>query len=161
MSPNSKEPSRDLLPPSSYARRIPLHAFPTKADSIPFRKAWKFAPYVRSERDKVYKAQTLASSPTRTHSESVGGVGLEWAAWYELVDENERITPSTLCFLADVFENIPSQTPGTKSGDFWYPTVAMTIDFKCRIPTPSEDHASRTVGIYSCEKPPSSRFSTN
>lgn len=76
---------------------------------------------------------------------------MQWGAWFELTDKSEKLTTSSLCFLADVFQNLPSQLPDAKANESWFPTVTMAIEFKCPIPEASEYYASRTVGIYSCE----------
>ncbi|KAF8908856.1 hypothetical protein CPB84DRAFT_1766159 [Gymnopilus junonius] len=140
-----------LNPPSSYARRLPLHSHPLHAIAKPLRHTWKFHPHVKWAEDPRIFSRNLPDSPTRTNSSSVGGGGLEWGAWFEFTDENERITNPYLCFLADIFLNIPTLLPkGERVGltTSWYPTITLSIEFKNKIP-PTSSHSSRTVGLYS------------
>jgi hypothetical protein len=40
-------------------------------------------------------------------TERKGEGGLEWAAWLELTGEDDRVSPSTIAFFADMFNNTP------------------------------------------------------
>ncbi|KAJ7617509.1 thioesterase-like superfamily-domain-containing protein [Mycena polygramma] len=148
------EPPR-LVPPSPYARRLPLHTHPSTAAETPMVRPWGFKPHFKWASDPHLRAQNLPDSPTRTSSSTVGGGGLVWGAWLELVGPGERVTPASIAFLADIFLNLPSLLPrsergGLVPGDTWFPTMTLSIQFQAPIPAPgSAVHAARTVGLYS------------
>lgn len=62
-------------------------------------------------RDPVYAERNEPTSSTRTNSDTVGGGGLDWAGWFELTSEGEKITTPSLCFLADIFVNSVALLP--------------------------------------------------
>jgi len=147
-----------LNPPSTYARRHPLYVHPSKAVSTDIPRTWKFRPYIKWAEDLDILARNTVDSPTRTHSSTIGGGGLEWAAWSEFTDKDERITNPSLALLVDTFVNTPSLLPKSEKIGLkhsWFPTVTLSIEFKNKIPPPSSLHADRTVGLYS-----SGRFMT-
>ena len=55
--------------------------------------------------DPVYAERNKPTSPMRTNCNTVGGGGLDWAGWFELTSEGEKITTPSLCFFADIFTN--------------------------------------------------------
>ena len=55
--------------------------------------------------DPVYAEKNKPTSSMRTNSATIGGGGLDWAGWFELTSEGEKITTPSLCFLADIFMN--------------------------------------------------------
>ncbi|KAJ7069426.1 thioesterase-like superfamily-domain-containing protein [Mycena amicta] len=143
----------NLSPTSPYARRHPLHIHPSQAVETRMIQRWGFQPHVRWARDPVLRSQNLPDSPTRTNSQTAGGGGLVWGAWFQLADPEARITPAAIAFLADTFLNLPSLLPraerqGVVSTDTWFPTVTMSIEYKAAMPPPSATHAARTVGIF-------------
>ncbi|KDR82862.1 hypothetical protein GALMADRAFT_238476 [Galerina marginata CBS 339.88] len=141
-----------LNPPSSYARRHPLHTHPSKAAVKPMRHTWKFHPWVKWSEDEDILAKNRMDSPSRTTSSTIGGGGLEWGAWFEFTDIYDEISNSSLCFLVDIFLNIPSLLPKSERVGLttsWFPTMTLSVEFKNKIPPPSSSHASRTVGLYS------------
>lgn len=101
----------NLNPPSTYARRHPLYVHPSKAIINRSRETWKFRPYFKWTKEPDILARNTVDSPTRTHSSTIGGGGLEWGAWFEFTDKNERITNPSLAFLVDIFLNAPSLLP--------------------------------------------------
>ncbi|KAJ7796338.1 thioesterase-like superfamily-domain-containing protein [Mycena olivaceomarginata] len=124
------EPPR-LVTPSSYVRRLPLYE----------HVKWAGDPHLR--------AQNAPDSPTRTTATTIGGGGLVWGAWFALTGRDERVTPASIAFLADTFLNLPSLLPrsergGLVSGETWFPTMTLSIEFKAPIPPPSARHAART-----------------
>ncbi|KAF7348235.1 hypothetical protein MSAN_01777100 [Mycena sanguinolenta] len=142
-----------LLPPSPYARRLPLYVHPSAAAKTRMVRPWRFRPHVKWAADRQLQAQNRADSATRTSSITIGGGGLVWGAWFELTDADERITPTAIPFLADIFVNLPSLMPrdqrnGYVPAEIWYPTMSLSIEFKAPIPLPSARHAARTVGLY-------------
>ena len=101
----------NLNPPSTYARRHPLHVHPSKAINKPIGYEQNFHLFFKSAEDPATRAKNQIDSPTRTHSSTVGGGGLEWAAWFEFTDKDDRITNPSLAFLADTFLNSPNLLP--------------------------------------------------
>lgn len=117
----------------------------------------------------MIRARSALDSPTRTTVSTVGGSGLEWGGWLEFVDKQERITSPSLAFLVDVFVNVVRLLPKEIRGNLndrydaatsqqridhvfpisWFPTMVLSLEFKKPIPSESDAHASRTVGIYS------------
>ncbi|KAJ7701436.1 thioesterase-like superfamily-domain-containing protein [Mycena rosella] len=153
-SPPSAALQLGLAPPSSYARRLPLHVHPSKAVQTRMARPWQYKQHIKWASDPHFRAQNLPDSPARTSSATVGGGGLVWGAWFELTDPEERITPSSLAFLADTFLNLPSLLPRSERGglvpsETWFPTVTMSVCFLAPIPPPSTRHSPRTVGLYS------------
>jgi hypothetical protein len=61
--------------------------------------------------DPAYSERNKLDSPNRTDSTTVGGGGVEWAAWFQLTNENDAITTPALCMFADIFQNLPSLLP--------------------------------------------------
>ncbi|KAJ6508314.1 thioesterase-like superfamily-domain-containing protein [Mycena sanguinolenta] len=137
-----------LLPPSPYARRLPLYVHPSTASATRMARPWRFKEHIKWASDRQLQAQNRADSATRTSSTTIGGGGLVWGAWFELIGADERITPTTIPFLADIFVNLPSLIPRDQRPG-WYPTMSLSIEFKAPIPPPSARHAARTVGLYS------------
>lgn len=142
--------SEELVPPSPYARRHPLHSHPSKAVVSRARHVYTFSPkFAEFAIDKDITARNLPESSTRTNSSTIGGGGLEWGTWVELKDRTDRITPASLAFLADVSENMTEllyRVQG-RDRDRWYPSLALTLEFKFPIPQGSE--SIRTIGVYS------------
>ena len=67
--------------------------------------------FLKLAEDSTTLAKNQIDSPTRTHSSTVGGGGLEWATWFEFADKDDRITNLSLAFLADIFRNSPNLLP--------------------------------------------------
>ncbi|KAJ7274121.1 thioesterase-like superfamily-domain-containing protein [Mycena rebaudengoi] len=150
--PGSFRPT--LTPPSTYARRHPLHVHPSKAITTTMTRPWKFKDHIKWAGDPHLRAQNLPDSPARTNSSTIGGGGLVWGAWLELVGAGEKITQSSIPFLADIFLNLPVLLPRSERGGLvpantWFPTMTLAIEFKAPIPPASEKHSGRTVGLYS------------
>ncbi|TFK40756.1 thioesterase-like superfamily-domain-containing protein [Crucibulum laeve] len=141
-----------LAPPSTYARRLPLYSHPSKAVVKPMRHTWKFHHQIQWAYDPEILKKNLPDAANRTNSNTVGGGGLEWGAWFEFTDKEERITSPSLVFLVDIFLNTPSLLPKSEKPGLttsWFPTMTLSVEFKAPIPPPSSKHAARTVGLYS------------
>ncbi|PFH53408.1 hypothetical protein AMATHDRAFT_73582 [Amanita thiersii Skay4041] len=139
-------------PPSPYARQIPIYGHPSESTPVRLRELYGFNTYIKTTSDARIKKKNQLDSLTRTGPSTVGGGGLEWGGWLEFVDKNERITNTSLAFLADMFVNLPRLLPGEVKGnleDSWFPTMTLAIEFRHPIPPPSTVHADRTVGLYS------------
>jgi hypothetical protein len=72
---------------------------------------WPKNRHMQWSEDSVILAKNKPDSVTRTNHTSVGGGGLEWGAWFHFTDSEDRLTPSILTFLADVFINSVSLLP--------------------------------------------------
>ncbi|KAG8214432.1 thioesterase-like superfamily-domain-containing protein [Butyriboletus roseoflavus] len=166
-----------LAPPSPYARRVPLHSHPSTVTYDAVRSPWARKMETRVSVDTVLLSHNDPTSATRTTAESVGGGGVEWGAWYELAHKDDKLTTSSMPFFCDSFVNLPILLPASEPGSMgdkkrlvsskkrrhidwntpysWFPTIAMTIEFKARVPS-SDYYSARTVGLYS-----ESRFQTN
>ncbi|KAJ7741337.1 thioesterase-like superfamily-domain-containing protein [Mycena metata] len=149
------EPPR-LVPPSRYARRVPLYVHPSAAVETRMARPWGFKHHAKWAGDPHLRAQNLPSDPARAavSPTTVGGGSLVWGAWFALTGPSERVTPASIAFFADTFLNMPSLLPREERGGLvpaqtWFPTVTMTIAFHAPIPPPSARHAARTVGLYS------------
>lgn len=101
----------NLNPPSTYARRLPLYIHPSKATSKPIRNTWQFHPYCRWSDEPDILAKNEIDNPNRTNSSTIGGGGLEWGAWFEFTDKDDKITNPSLAFLVDIFLNTPTLLP--------------------------------------------------
>ncbi|KAF9007563.1 thioesterase-like superfamily-domain-containing protein [Cyathus striatus] len=134
--PSPSDPIQLSLPPTSrYARHIPIYSHPSNPPPAkPLRDTWKFKGHVQLVEDTETLLKNEPDSPTRTSRSTIGGGGLEWAAWFEFKDEEDNITSR-------------HEKPGLKIS--WFPTVTMSIEFKAPIPPLSPRHANRTVGLYS------------
>jgi hypothetical protein len=100
-----------LVPPSRYARRLPLYTHPSNAIVDPMRSAWVFRPRVKWSQDPEILSKNKLDNPNRTDSTTIGGGALEWGAWFELSDREERLTTPSLAFLVDIFLNLPTLLP--------------------------------------------------
>ncbi|KAH7925599.1 hypothetical protein BV22DRAFT_1195078 [Leucogyrophana mollusca] len=145
---------RTLTPPSPYARRLPLRSHPSSATPDSIRHTWGFDKCLKWSLDQDILARNNLESDNRTNSGTFGGGGVEWGAWCELTNKDDKITTSSLPFFGDTFQNLPTLLPeseparkGTSSS--WFPTMTITVEFKARIPS-SLDYSDRTVGLY-CE----------
>jgi len=105
--------------------------------------------------NRIFWPKNKIDSPTRTNSSTIGGGGLEWGAWFEFTDKDDRITNPSLAFLVDIFQTTPNLLPRVRKS-VWQPVglqpVTLSIEFKNKILTPSSLHADRTVGLYCCNR---------
>ncbi|KAG6876760.1 hypothetical protein C0993_000587 [Termitomyces sp. T159_Od127] len=152
--PQASDSTRGLtiVPPSSYARRIPLYTHPSTAVIRPGRSAWKFQPYIALAPDSYILAKNAPNHLNRSGAATIGGEGLEWGAWLTFQDKSDKIRPTSLAFLADVFDNLPGLIPPSERpglGPSWFPTIVLSLEFKAPIPASSAVHATHTVGLYS------------
>ncbi|KAH6902920.1 hypothetical protein BKA70DRAFT_1433887 [Coprinopsis sp. MPI-PUGE-AT-0042] len=103
--------------------------------------------------------QTLAKNqpsyaPRRTNAESVGRLGLEWAAWYEFQKEPEALGDVYIPLLVDMFNGSVGLLPSEERelGNTWEPTMTLSIDFKFPISELGLEHSKRAIGLYSAGK---------
>ncbi|KAJ7063701.1 thioesterase-like superfamily-domain-containing protein [Mycena amicta] len=123
----SSYPRLQVSPASGFARRIPLCQHPAE------HVHWAQDPFLLVRNAENPRGLTV------------------WGAWVEQKDPDERITYSSLAFLADCSRNISTLWPAsvTDGGIGWTPTLALNLEFKHPIPPPSDvRYAARTVGVY-------------
>jgi hypothetical protein len=97
-----------LLPPSPYARRVPLHLHPSAAQTTPKLPA-KFNTRIQWAEDKAIEERNRALG--RGDCPAVGGGSLEWGAWVEFVDPSQNIHAAILPFLGDIVKALPHLLP--------------------------------------------------
>ena len=110
---SSDSPHLNLLPPSPYARRIPLYTHPSKVvGTVQDRDVYKnFRHRIKMSTEHDILAKNLPDSPNRANASTVGGGGLEWASWLGFVEKDDLITSPSLAFLADMFSNLATLLP--------------------------------------------------
>lgn len=64
--------------------------------------------------DTVLLSRNDPNDAARTTSESVGGGGVEWGAWYELAHRDDKLTTSSIPFFCDAFVNLPILLPDSE-----------------------------------------------
>ncbi|KAJ7348868.1 thioesterase-like superfamily-domain-containing protein [Mycena albidolilacea] len=143
--------TRPLIAPSSgYARRLPHLGHPSEAVVIAMPKFVGYTHRVHWAPDPLLQSQNGPNSPAR-RALTGGGMAV-WGAWIELVDKDERLTPSSLAFFADCIETMstifPPHVTGVDMRSLWLPTLALGLEWKAPIPPPSTVHSARTVGVY-------------
>lgn len=143
--------TRKFNAPGAYARRHPLSTHPATAEvSKRMRSAWSYRDVVKKAEDPVFTNRNQVDHPSRTNGSTVGGGGIEWGSWFELLGDETRITTPSIAFLCDIFTNAPTLLPKEERKGLeasWFPTITLAIELKHPIPT-SGSYASRTVGIY-------------
>ncbi|KAH6911572.1 thioesterase-like superfamily-domain-containing protein [Coprinopsis sp. MPI-PUGE-AT-0042] len=151
--PSDGAPSFTLKPPSPYARRIPLHSHPSTVQTTPLHRIWNFTHHTQWAHDLETIEKNKPSHANRTDTSTIGGGGLEWAAWFEFTTPTEKLSNVYIPFLVDMFSNTPSLLPkeerGQKLGPSWHPTMTLAVDFKFPIRDLTAAHAQRTAGLYS------------
>ncbi|TFK52327.1 hypothetical protein OE88DRAFT_1734343 [Heliocybe sulcata] len=146
--PSPSDPLPTLAPPSPYARRIPLLTHPSQLTGTEWsRRPLGYMSHIRLAEDPAIQERN--QSPP---ADSTNGKELEWAAWIELRDKDERIMTPSLAFLVDTFNSLPELLAqrnygNIKGGRQWFPTLTLTIEFKFPIPA-SDGYSRRTVGIH-------------
>ncbi|KAF7967604.1 hypothetical protein HWV62_33693 [Athelia sp. TMB] len=152
--PSDPGPKLTLAPPSSYARRHPVHSHPSSAILHPPRDNWTFGDLMAWAPDPIYLERNEPhNAAARTNNETIGGGGVEWGSWFELKHERDRLTTPSLCFMADMVQFTAELLPDSENGGMgvgsWHPTIVFNIEFKSPIPRASPHHSSTTVGLYS------------
>lgn len=66
--------------------------------------------------DTVLLSRNDPRSSTRTTAELVGGGGVEWGAWQELTQKDDKLTTSSVPFFCDSFVNLPNLLPESEPG---------------------------------------------
>ncbi|KAL5536530.1 hypothetical protein ACEPAF_352 [Sanghuangporus sanghuang] len=147
-----KTQMKTLVPPSPFARRIPLRTHPSCCPDIALHPSWNFKKHISGKEDPVFKrlngAETRPSlaAPDSNEREPPG---LEFGSWLTLEDEVDPLRSSMLPFCADIIKPLPELLPPEVNpfvGKTWYPTLTMTIEFKA--PITLESHAEKTFGLY-------------
>lgn len=120
-----------LVPPSPYARCIPLRTHPSDSPNTPLHDVWKFKKHISAREDPVYGPLNQAENRTSaTESSAVirEPPGLEFGAWLTLNDEEGHMRPTMLTFCADVVKPLPELLPPNEN-----PTQGKTYaHLQCR-----------------------------
>lgn len=104
--------TRKFNAPGAYARRHPLSTHPATAEvSKRMRSAWSYRDVVKKAEDPVFTNRNQVDHPSRTNGSTVGGGGIEWGSWFELLGDETRITTPSIAFLCDIFTNAPTLLP--------------------------------------------------
>ncbi|KAF8586838.1 hypothetical protein K439DRAFT_1631280 [Ramaria rubella] len=139
-----------LAPPSPYARRIPLHLHPSVAPLTPVWGNASFGTHVRWAEDKTIRERNRALG--RGQGPRVGGGGLEWGSWFQLLDVGEEVNAALLPFLGDMMKNLYELLPKEqRPASVWYPTMVFSLEYKAGI-TDDPAFSKHTVGLYSCSR---------
>ncbi|TFK24367.1 hypothetical protein FA15DRAFT_619368 [Coprinopsis marcescibilis] len=159
-SPSDDAQGITLKAPSPYARRVPIYSHPSEAKPMPLsNKMTNFSKNVGWAYDLETIQKNNPTHPNRATPNSVGGSGLEWAAWFEFKTPTEKLSNIYIPFLVDMFSNTISLLPREERGNIgvsWFPTMTLAVDFKFPICMLGLEHSQRTAGIYS-----SGRFISN
>lgn len=103
-----------LIPPSPYARRIPLRTHPSRCPNIALHPSWNFRKHISGKEDPIFKRLNDAETrPALAEPESDDREppGLEFGSWLTLLDENEPLRHSMLPFCADIIKPLPELLP--------------------------------------------------
>lgn len=117
-----REQQMTLVPPSPFARTIPIFTHPSKAKvaiKIPqarfkSRMQWSFEedPFERNR--QLGLSQNSDKGKFGEQSLRAGGGILEWAGWFDWVDDDVIIDSAILSFFSDVFQRLPDLLSWTK-----------------------------------------------
>ncbi|EPQ54419.1 hypothetical protein GLOTRDRAFT_139013 [Gloeophyllum trabeum ATCC 11539] len=146
---SASDPRPTLAPPSPYARRIPLLTHPSELKAT----HWTRRPLGYASRIGVAEDPAIRQRNKEPTSCNYDAKELEWGAWFELAGAEEKITTPSIAFLADTFTSLPvllaqqEPTGPYRTGNEWFPTLTLSIEFKFPIPT-SQEYARRTVGVH-------------
>ncbi|KAG2019656.1 hypothetical protein CC2G_005073 [Coprinopsis cinerea AmutBmut pab1-1] len=116
-----------LQPPSPYARRLPLYSHPSQAKHTPMFGVWRTNQQVSWAHDTATLEKNQPGHPNRTNSETVGGGGTEWAAWFQFEQPTEKLSNVYIPLLVDMFMNTRSLLPLGEGGteDAAYVTLSL------------------------------------
>lgn len=114
-----KSGSMTLLPPSVYARRIPLATHPVDAPEIHLHDAWNFKEFIHGQSDPVLERLNEAQNRQFDHNKGPENAqpilreppGLEFGAWLTLKGEEGNMHASMLPFCADIVKPLPELLP--------------------------------------------------
>lgn len=98
-----------LLPPSPYARRVPLNIHPAAVQATRQPANIAFGSCFQWAEDKAIRERNRASGNVKCSA--IGGGGLEWGAWFEFLDPIENINAAILSFVADIYRPLPQLLP--------------------------------------------------
>ncbi|KAF7359103.1 hypothetical protein MSAN_01251500 [Mycena sanguinolenta] len=137
--PASTGPLIDLS--SGYGRRLPHLRHPSEAVLKPMFPVAGFTHRVRWAPEPSISARNRPDSPAR-RVPTGGGIAV-WGAWIELADEDERLTPSSLAFLADCVETMATL----------YPRSVTSVDKRSLLLDSNFDFGARVEGSDSPHLP--------
>ncbi|KAG8977583.1 hypothetical protein FRB90_008746, partial [Tulasnella sp. 427] len=131
--------------PSSHAPLHPLVVHPANAKLTPSHWAQRFTMHYHWSRDLHFDE---INSRHETEGKSVDG--LQTGTWVRLTESPDvQMSPSYIPFFVDMIQPpwdilTEKYTQGRK---FWYPSLSITIEFKCRLPL-SSNYAAHTLGVF-------------
>ncbi|KAG8918958.1 hypothetical protein FRC01_001556, partial [Tulasnella sp. 417] len=131
--------------PSTHAPLHPLVVHPAKAKLTPHHWAQKFTMNYNWAKDPYFDKKNASLV---TEGRNVDG--LLAGTWVRLTESPEvKLSPAYIPFFVDMIEPPWDKLPReyTKGRQFWYPSLSITIEFKCRLPL-SSDYASHTLGVF-------------
>lgn len=131
--------------PSTYAPLHPLVVHPAKAKLTPHHWAQRFTMHYNWAKDAYFDKKNASFV---TEGRDVDG--LLTGTWVHLREPPEvKLSPAYIPFFVDMIQPPWDVLPEeyTKGRKFWYPSLSITIEFKCRLPL-SSDYASHTLGVF-------------
>lgn len=103
--------SANLLPPSPYARRVPLYHHPSKAPRTILSPRHKSSSRFNITQEPEIASQNSQNSSRRTSSDTIGGGGVDYGLWCSFKDKEEILSLPSLAFFADISTNAPVLLP--------------------------------------------------
>ena len=117
----------NLLPPSPYARRVPLYHHPSKAPRKSLPTLLNFRSRFDATQEPEIASQNHLNSPRRTTVSTIGGGGLDYGIWCGFKDKEETLSIASLALFADIASNAPMLLPrehrkglGTRQVQRWF-----------------------------------------
>ncbi|KAG8907968.1 hypothetical protein FRC01_007528 [Tulasnella sp. 417] len=130
----------------------PLHPLPTHPSQTPISdRLW--APnfhkrYSWAKEPSTVERNSLIRKEGRTPE------GMTWGAWVELHEKPEvSMSASWIPFFVDMTETTWELLPKDVTGGvrWWPPSISIVIEFKCRLPLPSQ-YAPHTLGVFTWKR---------
>ncbi|KIO33267.1 hypothetical protein M407DRAFT_198622 [Tulasnella calospora MUT 4182] len=130
---------------SSYVPLHPLSAHPSEGQLAKPHWAQRFHTHYTWAHD-IYFAEK--SNRVATQGKNVDGFLM--GTWVRLLERKSvKMSPAYIPFFAEMIQPPWDLLPANDQGErkFWYPSLSITISFKCRLPL-SQDYASHTLGLF-------------
>ncbi|KAG9049873.1 hypothetical protein FS837_008795 [Tulasnella sp. UAMH 9824] len=131
--------------PSTHAPLHPLVVHPSKAKLTPHHWAQRFTAHYNWARDPYFDEKNASFVAEGRDTD-----GLMTGTWVRLTEPAEvKLSSAYIPFFVDMIQPPWDVLPQeyTKGRKFWYPSLSITIEFKCRLPL-SPDYASHTLGVF-------------
>ncbi|KAG8739572.1 hypothetical protein FRC10_005432 [Ceratobasidium sp. 414] len=149
--PPSSKKYENISPSHPLYHRIPIVSHPSKCQVIHIStKHYGFLNHIQHAEDSAINQRNKSklAAPPDTHAG-----GLESGLWMELTNEDEELGLAVIPVFADLYRRTPSLLSEAYGNGILitrYPTVLITLEFKCQLPrrgTPG--YSDRTLGLYS------------